>query len=279
MDAILYVHGKNGSADESNHFKKLFPNCEVTGLDYKKFTPWEAGEEINRAVSSLKERYGEITLIANSIGAFFCMNADIAKMIKRAFFISPIVDMEKLILDMMVWSNVSEKELKEKGVVKTSFGEDLSWEYLCYVRGHKIKWKVPTEILYGENDELTSFDTVFKFAKESGARLKVMPDGEHWFHTEEQMRFLDEWIKDAVFEVRPLKECETEKALSLAWKVFTEYESPDYAPEGTEEFKKTLMDENYLSGIVYYGAFFQEELIGVLGIRKEKRSTETLRRG
>lgn len=21
-----------------------------------------------------------------------------------------------------------------------------------------------------------------------------MPDGEHWFHTEDQMRFLDDWI-------------------------------------------------------------------------------------
>ena len=29
----------------------------------------------------------------------------------------------------------------------------------------------------------------------TGAELTVMPGGEHWFHTEEQMRFLDEWIE------------------------------------------------------------------------------------
>ena len=26
------------------------------------------------------------------------------------------------------------------------------------------------------------------------AELTVMPDGEHWFHTEWQMQFLDQWI-------------------------------------------------------------------------------------
>lgn len=28
------------------------------------------------------------------------------------------------------------------------------------------------------------------------AQLTVMQNGEHWFHTEEQMRFLDNWIKN-----------------------------------------------------------------------------------
>jgi len=27
-----------------------------------------------------------------------------------------------------------------------------------------------------------------------GAELTVMEEGEHWFHTDEQMRFLDNWI-------------------------------------------------------------------------------------
>ncbi len=28
-----------------------------------------------------------------------------------------------------------------------------------------------------------------------GATLTVMKGGEHWFHTEEEMNFLDEWIR------------------------------------------------------------------------------------
>ncbi len=70
--------------------------------------------------------------------------------------------------------------------------------------------------------------------------------------------------------IRPLKEEETESALRLIWKVFNEYEATDYAPEGTAEFKKTLNDDEYLAGIRYYGAFDQDTLAGVLGIREQK---------
>ncbi|MBB5226648.1 alpha/beta hydrolase [Treponema ruminis] len=77
--------------------------------------------------------------------------------------------------------------------IPTSFGEDLSWDYLCYVREHPLSWNVPTKILYGSNDNLTSFESMSNFAKKHNARLTVMENGEHWFHTEEQMKFLDEW--------------------------------------------------------------------------------------
>ena len=191
---VLYIHGKDGCAGESEHYKPLFPECVVIGLDYQTFTPWETGKEIREAVTKMNAEYDSITLIANSIGAFFSMNAGIDAMIRGAFFISPIVDMEKLILNMMSWADITEKELKEKGVIPTSFGEDLSWEYLCYVREHPVCWTVPTRILYGSRDNLTSHETISAFAKTHGAELAVMEGGEHWFHTDEQMRFLDNWI-------------------------------------------------------------------------------------
>ena len=70
--------------------------------------------------------------------------------------------------------------------------------------------------------------------------------------------------------IRPLQKEETESALRLSWKVFCEFESPDYAPEGTEEFKRCLNDDAYLAGIRYYGAFDEDKPVGVLGIREEK---------
>ena len=194
-DLILYIHGKGGSAAESEHYKLLFPDCEVLGLDYQTFTPWETGAEIREAAEKLKAKHDSIILIANSIGAFFSMNAGIDKLINKAYFISPIVDMEKLIVDMMLWANVTEAELKTKGVIRTDFGEELSWDYLCYVRDHPISWDVPTQILYGENDNLTSYETIRAFAERHNAFLTVMEGGEHWFHTEKQMQFLDDWIR------------------------------------------------------------------------------------
>ena len=198
MVAVLYVHGKGGDASECKHYKPFFLDCEVIGLDYRSFTPWDAGKEIYKMVEGWKEKHGKVIMIANSIGAYFSMCSHIDRMVERAFFISPIVDMEKLICDMMDWAGVTEKELKEQGVVHASFGEDLSWDYLCWVRAHPMKWDVPTDILYGEKDTLTSFETVKGFACTHNASLTVMEGGEHWFHTEEQMRFLDEWLCDCL---------------------------------------------------------------------------------
>ena len=194
MNLVLYIHGKGGSPAESEHYKSLFPEYHVIGLDYQTFTPWATGKEIHTAVSEFKNEYEKIILIANSIGAFFCMNADISEWIEKAYFISPIVDMEKLILNMMSWANVTEEELKIKGIISTAFGEDLSWEYLCFVREHPVQWTVPTNILYGGKDNLTSYETITVFAEKYHCKLTVMENGEHWFHTDEQMKILDNWI-------------------------------------------------------------------------------------
>ena len=112
--------------------------------------------------------------------------------------ISPIVDMERLILDMMLGANVSEEELRIKKEIETSFGETLSWEYLSYVRENLISWNIPTEILYGKKDNMTSISTMTDFSKKINAHITTMSDGEHRFHTKEQMCFLDSWIKSNI---------------------------------------------------------------------------------
>lgn len=191
---VVYVHGKGGSSQEAEHYKVLFPDSEVIGFDYRLQTPWEAKEEFLRYFAEQRMKSERITLIANSIGAFFSLSSLDETIADMAYLISPVADMEKLISNMMQWANVSEAELAEKGEIPTSFGETLSWRYLCYVREHPINWRVPTRILYGEHDNLTSIETIEAFAERIGAELTVMPGGEHWFHTPEQMRFLDDWI-------------------------------------------------------------------------------------
>jgi hypothetical protein len=192
---VIYVHGKGGNADEALHYKSLFPEADVLGFDYKAETPWDAKKEFPVYFDSVVADYDEVTLVANSIGAFFSMNALADKPVKQAYFISPIVNMEKLICNMMMWAGVSEDELHEKKTVPTNFGETLSWEYLCYVRENPIEWRIPTKILYGSNDNLTSLETMREFAQKIGAPLTVMDGGEHWFHTAEQMAFLDKWVR------------------------------------------------------------------------------------
>lgn len=195
---VIYIHGKGGNAAEAKHYKPLFEGWGVIGFDYASKYPWEAVEEFPAFFDRYSAEFDSVTVIANSIGAFFAMSSLGDRPIEKALFISPIVDMERLICDMMLWTNVTEEELRKRGEIVTDIGETLSWEYLCYVREHPIKWNVPTCVLYGENDALTSLETVSCFCDTVGAALSVMPKGEHWFHTPEQMEFLDSWVKKSI---------------------------------------------------------------------------------
>ena len=48
-NAVIYVHGKDGSANEANHYKQFFnEDYEVIGFDYKSKFPWQAKEEFQK---------------------------------------------------------------------------------------------------------------------------------------------------------------------------------------------------------------------------------------
>lgn len=193
--AVIYVHGRNGSADEADHYRRFFDETyDVIGFDYISEIPWEAKEEFCDYFNTIGKSYKNVLLIANSIGAYSSLISLSEKHIEKALFISPIVDMEKLILDMMKLADVTEAKLKKEQVITLPFSRILSWKYFSYAKDNRITWNVPTSILYGEKDHITSLDTITSFANKINARLTVMPDGEQWFHTREQMEFLDNWI-------------------------------------------------------------------------------------
>ena len=196
--AIIYIHGKGGSSFEINQYKESCLGFDMIGIDYNEYLPWIVEKQIKSVYEKVEKTYDEIYILANSIGAYFTMHTLQNNNIKKALFISPILDMEQLILNMMNWANVSEETLCKKKEISTDFGETLSWKYLCFVRENPIIWNIPTEILYGEKDNLTSHETVDKFIKNHNAHFTVMENGEHWFHTEEQLIFLNNWLKQSL---------------------------------------------------------------------------------
>ena len=195
-NVVIYIHGKYGTVEEAEYYKKFFNEADIIGFEYTSEYPWDFQKEFSNFIDNIYIKYKKISIIANSIGAYFTMLSLINKNIEKAFFISPIVDMEKLITDMMFLENITEEELYKKKEIKTSFGEILSWDYLTFVRKNPIEWNVPTYILYGEKDNLTSYETILNFTNKSKANLTIMRDGEHWFHTDEQIEFLNNWIKN-----------------------------------------------------------------------------------
>ncbi len=68
---------------------------------------------------------------------------------------------------------------------------------------------------------------------------------------------------------RKLTASEYDQALTLAWKVFLQYEAPEYSKEGIDAFYQSIHDERYLSQLEVYGAFSEEEIVGVMATRNE----------
>lgn len=150
-NAVIYVYGKGGNAEEADHYKQFFDDSfEIIGFDYKSLNPWDAKIEFRNYFHSIISKYNKIYLITNSIGSYFSLIFLFDMPIEKAMLISPIVDMESIILNMMKCENVTEDELMLEKEIETSFGESLSWEYLSYVRKNTIHWDIPTNILFAD---------------------------------------------------------------------------------------------------------------------------------
>ena len=81
----------------------------------------------------------------------------------------------------------------------TFAGQKLYWDYYCYVKSNPVDiWNVPTSILYGSKDNVCEYGVISKFTESFDCNLTVMEDGEHYFHTKEQLEFLDEWLEKSI---------------------------------------------------------------------------------
>lgn len=155
--------------------------------------------ELLKIYDFVSERYEEINLWACSLGAYFSLAAYQQVDFKQCLFLSPVVDMQRLIENMMSWFNICEKDLKEQMVIETPIGETLYYDYYCYVKEHPIiKWNNQTMILYGQKDNLCEYEYIQKFTKRFKCDLKIMENGEHFFHLDNQLEFYQKWLEEKI---------------------------------------------------------------------------------
>lgn len=202
----LFVHGKQGRKEEAAAFAKIVcpKGWQVLAIDLPRhgarqnsaptFDPWHIVPELQAVMGNAKTRWSEVALRATSIGAWFSLLAFQDEPLTKALFVSPVLDMERLIRNMMLWAGVEEARLEAEQEIATDFGETLSWRYLRYVQAHAAtNWNINTAILYPGKDNLTERIVVDNFVCRFGCGLTVMEEGEHWFHTPEQLDFLQKW--------------------------------------------------------------------------------------
>jgi len=203
----ICVHGKMSCKEEARGFaeKSTLKGYQVISFDLP-----EHGERINEKYPCMvwngvhdlgvigqyvRRNWSDICLYACSLGAYFSLLAYKDLTITKCLFLSPILDMERLIRNLMKWFDVNEQELKEKREIATPIGEILYWDYYCYAKNNKVDtWNAPTAILYGSEDNFTERDIVVNFSKQFNCDLTVLDGGKHWFHSEQEIAFLDKWF-------------------------------------------------------------------------------------
>lgn len=222
----LFVHGKHGYKEEAEAFAEsaCSGGAQVLAIDLPEhgerkavcgFDPWHVVPELREVMAVLRQRWAYVSLRANSIGAWFSMLAFSDTPLEQALLVSPVLDMERLIQNMMRWAAVDETRLEREGEIATDFGERLSWDYLQYVKGHSIKkWAASTAILYAGQDNLTDRRTIDAFVSRFGCELTVMEHGEHWFHTPEQLAFLQVWERKQTEYKKEVRTAKIAKATS-----------------------------------------------------------------
>ena len=202
--AFLFLHGQMGCKEEAEPFAQAIcpKGYQVLSIDLpghgmhrdkeEELTPWTAVPEIQSAIHWAQDCWDSLSLRANSIGAYLALLAFQSP--DSVLLVSPILDMERLILKRLDWVGVSEAQLEQRGEIAVSPGQTLSWEYLCWVREHPVcSWTCPVHILYGSGDNMTPRQVIETYARRHDVTLTVVEGGEHWFHTPEQLAILRKW--------------------------------------------------------------------------------------
>ncbi|MPM94702.1 IS1595 family transposase [bioreactor metagenome] len=128
------------------------------------------------------------------MGAYFSLLAYRNFNIRQSLFLSPVVNMERIIQNMMAGFQVSEERLKKERQIPFPIGQTLDWDDYSYVRENPVSdWNIPTAILYGSEDNITEWNELAAFSEKYKAAVKVLDHGEHYFHTEEQLQAFDAW--------------------------------------------------------------------------------------
>lgn len=152
--------------------------------------------DLEKIMEYARAQADSISLFANSMGAYFGLLAYKDENLKQSLFLSPVVDMKRIITNMMKWLNITEERLKEEQEIETSIGQTLYWDYYQYVNENPIsKWDSPTSILYGKKDNLSEYEVLKDFVTAYTCNLEIAENAEHYFNTEEDLSIYRNWLK------------------------------------------------------------------------------------
>ena len=142
---------------------------------------WGLTKAKDEELSELKVIYNELIDQAmqteNSSVRRLTLNIIEKLKVEQALLVSPILDMKRFI-ELM------------------SQREDDYYEWV--VNNPITSLVAPTYILRPEVDLIVSEEVGHDFISQHQCQVTIMPDGEHWFHTPEQLAFLKAWEEKTI---------------------------------------------------------------------------------
>lgn len=209
--AYIHVHGKMSRKEEAREFAEIAcsrgyqvvsfdlpEHGERTDPEYK-CDIWNGVRDLTTIHDYARSRWNTLSLFGCSLGACFSLFAFKDARFEKCLFHSPVLDMERLIRNMMTWFGTNEAELKERQEIPTPIGETLSWKYYTYVKENRVtRWSVPTRILCGTNDNLTEQEVFEDFARRFHCELEIVENGNHYFTTESELAALRDWYRRSI---------------------------------------------------------------------------------
>ena len=150
-------------------------------------------KELAEVMIFVRANFESVSLFACSMGAYFSMLAYKDESLEQTLLLSPVVDMRRIIENIMSYAQVTPEQLEQQKEIATPF-KTLYWDYYQYVIEHPVVWDKKTALLYGTKDFLCEYEIVKSFADRAHAEMTVLDEGEHFFHTEEQIAFYRDWL-------------------------------------------------------------------------------------
>jgi putative alpha/beta hydrolase len=163
--------------------------------DDKAFTPMDASPEVRAFARLARSQSTEVSLLANSIGAYFSLCDTPAGTFERAWMVSPLLDLEYYIRDIMAEYSVTDEQLEAQTVIDTPRGV-LERSYLRFVEEHPARLNAPSWIIRGDQDEVVPLNALSRFVGAPGVELVQVEGGQHFLGQPPHLDTVVAWFEE-----------------------------------------------------------------------------------
>ena len=163
--------------------------------DDKVFNAMVTSPEVRAFAQLARSQSTEVGLLASSIGAYFSLCDTPTGTFERAWLVSPLIDLEYYIRDVMAEHSVTDEQLEAETVIDTPRAV-LEWPYLRFVEEHPARLDIPSWTIRGDQDEVVPLDALSRFVSAPGVELVQIEGGQHFLGQPPHLETVVAWFKE-----------------------------------------------------------------------------------